>query len=165
MFVYRVTCFSPPLTKRQIHLVLPSLTDLRNIVSRLSHIADDVTISANKVSHNPDIKRSLTTPGIGRDDGDVCQGQARAGELDDYVARATYPAIDRCVTSFGADCPLTERELADPEAEADPPPKDKMFSTLVSIRGLLKFLTSHLVGGVTIACELPVGVLCHAEAW
>ncbi|KAK1921436.1 checkpoint protein Hus1/Mec3 [Papiliotrema laurentii] len=30
-----------------IHLILPNLSELRNIVSRLSHIADDVKISAN----------------------------------------------------------------------------------------------------------------------
>lgn len=33
----------------QIHLILPNLSELRNIVSRLSHIADDVKISANLV--------------------------------------------------------------------------------------------------------------------
>lgn len=34
----------------QIHLVLPNLTDLRNLVSRLGHMADDVEVSANQVS-------------------------------------------------------------------------------------------------------------------
>ena len=46
--------------------------------------------------------------------------------------------------------------------EGERPPKDKMFSTLVSIRGLLKFLTSHLVGGVAIACEFSSLTCKHA---
>jgi HUS1 checkpoint protein len=37
-------------SRQQIHLVLPNLTDLRNLVSRLGHMADDVEISANQVS-------------------------------------------------------------------------------------------------------------------
>lgn len=44
--------------------------------------------------------------------------------------------------------------IADQDGDGEPPPRNKMFSTFVSIGGLLKFLTSHLVGGVTIACEL-----------
>lgn len=36
--------------------------------------------------------------------------------------------------------------------ETQPPPPDKLFSTTVSIRGFQKFLTSHHVGGVAIAC-------------
>lgn len=41
---------------------------------------------------------------------------------------------------------------ADAEAAAPPPP-DQMFSTTISIRGFQKFLTSHYVSGVAIACE------------
>lgn len=29
-----------------------------------------------------------------------------------------------------------------------------MFTTVVTIKGLLKFLNSHLVGGIAIACKL-----------
>jgi len=32
--------------------------------------------------------------------------------------------------------------------------RGKMFTTKVTIKGLLKFLNSHLVGGTAIACEL-----------
>ena len=53
----------------------------------------------------------------------------------------------RFIDSFGV---LTD--LAD--QDVDPPPeRDKMFATVVSIKGLLKFLSSHLVGGTAIACE------------
>lgn len=40
---------------------------------------------------------------------------------------------------------------ADPDAE--PAPKEKFYSATVSIRAMLRFLTSHLVGGTAIACE------------
>lgn len=42
----------------------------------------------------------------------------------------------------------------DPEEEAVDVPSDKMFSAVVPIRAMQKFLTSHLVGGIAIACEL-----------
>lgn len=37
------------LTCVQIHLVLPNLAELKVIVSRLSHLSDNVAISANHV--------------------------------------------------------------------------------------------------------------------
>jgi len=37
-------------TDDQIHILLPSLMDLRNIVSRLGQMASDVKLSANLVS-------------------------------------------------------------------------------------------------------------------
>lgn len=42
----------------------------------------------------------------------------------------------------------------DPEEGAEDVPKEKMFSAVVPIRAMQKFLTSHLVGGVAIACKL-----------
>ena len=35
----------------QIHMVLPPLLEIRNIVTRMSHLADDVEMSASHVSH------------------------------------------------------------------------------------------------------------------
>ena len=44
-------------------------------------------------------------------------------------------------------------DVADADTDGEGIPKEKMFSTVVAMRGLLKFLNSHLVGGTAIACE------------
>ncbi|ORX34922.1 checkpoint protein Hus1/Mec3 [Kockovaella imperatae] len=100
-----------------VHLVLPSLLDLRNIVSRLSHLAEDVKMSAN---HDGAMELSVMDPRV---------------EMSMSWRNLHNPAA-----SLPAD------------GEADATPKDKMFSTTVSIKGLLKFLNCHLVGGTAIAC-------------
>ena len=51
--------------------------------------------------------------------------------------------------------------LSADDADVEAAPKDKMFSTTVSIRGLLKFLNSHLVGGTAIACEVSGPHVVH----
>ncbi|OCF33100.1 HUS1 checkpoint protein [Kwoniella heveanensis BCC8398] len=102
-----------------IHVVLPNLYEMRNLVSRLSHVADDVKVSANHEGtldlsvNSPRVKLSTTWKDLG-------VPQSNAVQEDDN--------------------------------EEPPPPPDKMFSANVSIKGLLKFLTSHLVGGTAIAC-------------
>ncbi|WRT63399.1 uncharacterized protein IL334_000304 [Kwoniella shivajii] len=99
-----------------IHVVLPNLLELRNIVSRLSHVADDVKVSANH-------------------DG----------------------TLELTAKSSRVNLTTTWKNLSVPTATSNddsnpPPPPNQMFTTSVSIKGLLKFLTSHLVGGTAIAC-------------
>ncbi|CAD6573581.1 MAG: hypothetical protein TREMPRED_000861 [Tremellales sp. Tagirdzhanova-0007] len=102
-----------------IHLVLPNLGELRNVVSRLSHLADDLTMSAN---------------------------------LEGTMELAVKDKTGRVnLTTTWKDLHIPQ-STTDQDGDGEPPAKDKMFSTLVSIRGLLKFLTSHIVGGVAIAC-------------
>ncbi|BEJ16983.1 hypothetical protein CspHIS471_0603840 [Cutaneotrichosporon sp. HIS471] len=98
-----------------IHLVLPNLSELKTIVSRLGHLAEDVTLAAN---HN--------------------------GQLD---LRVKTNGVQMSTTWNNLRIPTT----ADAE-DTDPPPPEQMFSTTISIRGFQKFLTSHHVSGVAIAC-------------
>ncbi|GMK54198.1 hypothetical protein CspeluHIS016_0107840 [Cutaneotrichosporon spelunceum] len=107
-----------------IHLVLPNLSELKTIVSRLGHLAEDVSLAAN---HN--------------------------GQLDLSVKAS---GVQMSTTWNNLRIPTT----ADAE-DTEPPPPDKMFSTTISIRGFQKFLTSHYVSGVAIACEY--GLSYHAE--
>ncbi len=65
-----------------------------------------------------------------------------------------FPMITHISTRYLK--PKLMLSAADQDGDGDPPPRDKMFSTLVSIRGLLKFLTSHVISGTTIACELSL---------
>jgi hypothetical protein len=62
-------------------------------------------------------------------------------------------------------CLETLSHSADPdgEAPASPPAGNQMFSTTVTIRGLLKFLNSHLIGGHAIACELGYHLIEPAD--
>ncbi|WWC85520.1 uncharacterized protein L201_000384 [Kwoniella dendrophila CBS 6074] len=99
-----------------IHVVLPNLLELRNIVSRLSHVADDVKVSANH------------------------EGRL---ELTANSSRVN-------LTTTWKDLNVPTATSADEEQE--PPPPDQMFTVSVAIKGFLKFLTSHLVGGTAIAC-------------
>ncbi|WWD22870.1 hypothetical protein CI109_107365 [Kwoniella shandongensis] len=99
-----------------IHIVLPNLLELRNLVSRLSHVADDVRISAN---HEGTLELSVNSSRV------------------------------NLTTSW--------KDLVNPTSTADDeervsPPSQQMFSTTVAIKGLLKFLTSHLVSGTAIMC-------------
>ncbi|WWC67135.1 uncharacterized protein I206_101042 [Kwoniella pini CBS 10737] len=99
-----------------IHVVLPNLLELRNIVSRLSHIADDVKVSAN-----------------------------HEGRLE---MTAKSSRVNLTTTWKNLQIP---NSLAN-EDDQPPPPEDQMFTVSVAIKGFLKFLTSHLVGGTAIAC-------------
>ncbi|KAL7420160.1 DNA damage checkpoint control protein [Cryptotrichosporon argae] len=99
-----------------IHIVMPNLTELKNIVARLGHLADDVKISANHEG-----------------------------------------TLEMTVKSNHVDITTTWRNLELPSSTTDQDqsehsPHDRMFSTSVSIKGLQKFLTSHLIGGTAIAC-------------
>ncbi|KAI9633365.1 checkpoint protein Hus1/Mec3 [Dioszegia hungarica] len=100
-----------------IHLVLPNLTDLRNLVSRLGTMADDVKLSANHEG-----KMELTV-------------RSKNVDLTTTWDKLHIPT-----------------QNTDSEEEEEPVPADKMFSAVVPIRAMQKFLTSHLVGGVAIAC-------------
>ncbi|GFZ44818.1 hypothetical protein JCM24511_02544 [Saitozyma sp. JCM 24511] len=100
-----------------IHLVLPNLTDLRNLVSRLGHMADDVEVSANQ-------------------EGTMV-----------FAVKSKTGRVNLSTQWRDLHIPTTNAE-----DETEPAPADKMFSCTVSIRGLQKFLTSHLVGGTAIAC-------------
>ncbi|WVQ93978.1 hypothetical protein IAU59_001056 [Kwoniella sp. CBS 9459] len=102
-----------------IHVVLPNLYELRNLVSRLSHVADDVKVSAN---HEGTLELSVNSPRV---------------NLSTTWKELGVPQSNA---------------VQDEDNEEPPPPPDKMFSANVSIKGLLKFLTSHLVGGTAIAC-------------
>ncbi|WVF66361.1 hypothetical protein IAT40_001101 [Kwoniella sp. CBS 6097] len=101
-----------------IHVVLPNLYELRNLVSRLSHVADDVKVSAN-----------------------------HEGKLELSV-NSTRVNLSTTWTDLG----VPQSNAVQEDNEEPPPPPEKMFSANVSIKGLLKFLTSHLVGGTAIAC-------------
>ncbi|EIW73416.1 hypothetical protein TREMEDRAFT_25550 [Tremella mesenterica DSM 1558] len=98
----------------EVHVVLPKLVELRNIIHRLGHITDDVTVSGNRDG-------KLELRGRGRN----------------------------------ADLTITWKELQIPALpdDTDDRPIDEMIDVTVSIRGMLKFLTSHQVGGEAIACE------------
>ncbi|WVR03258.1 hypothetical protein IAU60_000249 [Kwoniella sp. DSM 27419] len=100
-----------------IHVVLPNLFELRNLASRLSHVADDVKVSAN---HNGTLQLSVRSSRV----------NLSTTWNDLSVPTSTVTAED----------------------DQPPPSPEHMFSATVSIKGLLKFLTSHLVGGVAIAC-------------
>ena len=39
------------------------------------------------------------------------------------------------------------------DLEAEPVPKETFYSATISIRAMLRFLTSHLVGGTAIGCK------------
>ncbi|ORY30828.1 checkpoint protein Hus1/Mec3 [Naematelia encephala] len=107
-----------------IHLVLPNLTELRNIVSRLSHIADDLKISAN---HEGTMEFGVKSTRV---------------DLTTSWKNLEIPTAN--VNSEDEHVSQKDKHLS--------PPSDKLFSATVSIRGLQKFLTSHLVGGTAIAC-------------
>lgn len=69
------------------------------------------------------------------------------------MAAAAHSHVNRSVSFLE---PCGQEELTEP-ADADAsqaPSTDHMFSTTVSIKGLLKFLSSHQVGGTGIACKL-----------
>ncbi|WWD06059.1 hypothetical protein V865_004144 [Kwoniella europaea PYCC6329] len=99
-----------------IHVVLPNLLELRNIVSRLSHLAEDVKVSANH------------------------EGRL---ELTSKASRVN-------LTTTWNDLSVPSSNTNDDDQP--PPPPDQMFTVTVAIKGFLKFLTSHLVGGAAIAC-------------
>ncbi|BEI93921.1 uncharacterized protein CcaverHIS019_0603800 [Cutaneotrichosporon cavernicola] len=104
-------------SRRQKELTEPLCPppDLKTIVSRLGHLAEDVTLAAN---HN--------------------------GQLD---LRVKANGVQMSTTWNNLRIPTT----ADAE-DTDPHPPEQMFSTTISIRGFQKFLTSHYVSGVAIAC-------------
>jgi HUS1 checkpoint protein len=60
-----VSLLSPETDKAdaQIHILLPSLMDLRNIVSRLGQMANDVKLSANLVSLQTRMVAEAEDPG------------------------------------------------------------------------------------------------------
>ncbi|RSH84667.1 uncharacterized protein EHS24_006191 [Apiotrichum porosum] len=99
-----------------LHLVLPNLAELKTIVSRLGHMSEDVTISANH------------------------QGTMELRVKSNNLSMTT--------TWNNLSIPTA----TDDGAETDPPSPEHMFSTTVSIRGFQKFLASHYVGGIAIAC-------------
>nr|XP_019006285.1 HUS1 checkpoint protein [Kwoniella mangroviensis CBS 8507]OCF69746.1 HUS1 checkpoint protein [Kwoniella mangroviensis CBS 8507] len=104
-----------------IHVVLPNLLELRNIVSRLSHMADDVKVSAN---HEGRLELTAKAPRV----------------------NLTTTWNDLSVPSSNIDDDIANDD------DQPPPPPDQMFTVTVAIKGFLKFLTSHLVGGAAIAC-------------
>jgi len=77
---------------------------------------------------------------------------------DDVKVSANHEGMmELSVKSKSVDLTTTWKGLHIPTSttdgeETEEAPKDKMFSTNVAIRGLQKFLTSHLVGGTAIAC-------------
>jgi hypothetical protein len=79
-----------------------------------------------------------------------CQDERRADEHD--VEQPPHP-YHRYVHAIRLVHVVANLTVADAEDTAPPPP-DQMFSTTISIRGFQKFLTSHYVSGVAIACEL-----------
>nr|XP_019048408.1 HUS1 checkpoint protein [Kwoniella bestiolae CBS 10118]OCF27338.1 HUS1 checkpoint protein [Kwoniella bestiolae CBS 10118] len=103
-----------------IHVVLPNLLELRNIVSRLSHLADDVKVSAN-----------------------------HEGRLE---LTAKSSRVNLTTTWNELNVPTANCQLLPTRQEQPLPPPDHMFTVSVAIKGFLKFLTSHLVGGTAIAC-------------
>ncbi|WVQ91931.1 hypothetical protein IAS59_005738 [Cryptococcus gattii] len=109
-----------PLCPRpDIHVVLPNLQELRNIVSRLAPVADDVEVSAN---HEGTMELAV-----------------RSSKVNLTTTWKELPI------------PVTNLEEEGEEAE-EPPPPGQMMSTTVTIKALLKFLTSYVISSEAIMC-------------
>ncbi|WVQ85159.1 hypothetical protein IAT38_007324 [Cryptococcus sp. DSM 104549] len=110
----------------EVHVVLPPLRDLQQMVSRLAPLADDIAVSAN--------------------------GEAKAT----MELAVKGPMVE--MTSTWKNLPRpTPPDDTNPETDSQgvPLPKpdpSQMFSTTVTIKGFLNFLTSHHISGEAIMC-------------
>ncbi|ODN81310.1 HUS1 checkpoint protein [Cryptococcus wingfieldii CBS 7118] len=104
-----------------IHVILPNLLDLRNVVARMGHLGDDMEVSAN---HEGKLELSV---------------KGGAVNLATTWKELRLPSVNG-ESSFS--------EVTPPPA----PPDSQMFSTTVTVKGLLRFLTSHCISQDAIMC-------------
>ncbi|WVN86024.1 uncharacterized protein L203_101182 [Cryptococcus depauperatus CBS 7841] len=102
-----------------VHVVCPNLSEFKNIVSRLSPLSENISVSLN---NEGTMELTVRTPSI---------------NLKTKWDRLKMPIVN-----------LDTQE--DPPEESLPP--DRMFTTLVSNKALLKFLNSHVVSEDAIMC-------------
>ncbi|TYJ55504.1 hypothetical protein B9479_003776 [Cryptococcus floricola] len=108
-----------------IHVILPNLLDLRNVVARMGHLGDDMEVSAN---HEGKLELSV---------------KGGAVNLATTWKELRLPSVNG-ESSFYPE----GEEVTPPPA----PPDSQMFSTTVTVKGLLKFLTSHCISQDAIMC-------------
>jgi len=120
----------PMCPEPEVHILLPPLQKMRTIIERLRSLSDTIAVKAN---NNGRLQISVRTESV---------------SVDTQWSGCINPKI----SSSDPKTQNTSDTEPDDDEGHDKTDPDLMFSVLISIKGFLKFLNSHVLSSTTIAC-------------
>ena len=127
----------------KVHILLPQLVKLRNVVERLRSLSDVIAVRANRsgklqVSVRTDaVSTDVTWTGLNNPTMGLCSSLSGGPEL----------------TPLGLLAKENATQEDQPSQISQSHNDEQMFSVLISVKSFLRFLSSHVVSTTTIACK------------